>query len=322
MSEHILRPLLPRYGLPPDAPLARLNLSENETWVAGDLILRLHRPGYHSPNEIRSELAWLEALRGGEALRCVRPWPACDGSLLQTAGDRLVVGFERIGGRELDAGGELCEWLGQLGAISARLHRQARGWTRPGWFARKRWDAETILGPAAHWGDWRAAPGLEAGSREVLERLGRDLCARLHEIGTGPQVFGLIHADLRLSNLLADGAGLWVIDFDDCGFGWWMFDFAAAVSFIETDPAVPDLAARWLEGYRSLAPLAREQAALLPVMVMLRRLQLTAWLASRAGNDTAAEFGGPEFTHGTAALAERFLARGPGGFWPPGTLGG
>ena len=43
----------------------------------------------------------------------------------------------------------------------------------------------------------------------------------------------MIHGDLRLANLLVDGETTKVIDFDDCGFGWLMYDCATTVSFFE-----------------------------------------------------------------------------------------
>ncbi len=39
-------------------------------------------------------------------------------------------------------------------------------------------------------------------------------------LGTGPQRYGLVHADTRLANLLVDGGRVSVIDFDDSGFSW------------------------------------------------------------------------------------------------------
>ena len=44
---------------------------------------------------------------------------------------------------------------------------------------------------------------------------------------------------MRLANLLVDGRDVSVIDFDDCGFGWFMYDLGSSVSFIEHDPTVP-----------------------------------------------------------------------------------
>jgi Ser/Thr protein kinase RdoA (MazF antagonist) len=248
-------------------------------------------------------------LQGLPGLRTVRPVAGLQGPVTEVDG-RFVVGFAPIPGQELRPGDDLARWFAPLGEVTARLHLHARSWTLPPGFTRKRWDAETILGPRPHWGDWRQAPGLDRSGAEVLERATRDLARRMQAYGTGPEVFGLIHADLRLANLMVDGGGLWAIDFDDCGFGWWLYDLAAALSFIETDPRLPDLIARWCEGYARYADLTSEDRAMIPAMILLRRVLLTAWLASRADSDTAAALGGPEYSQGTVELAEAFLTDG------------
>ena len=305
----ILARALPVYGLPPDMPLTLLNRSENETWRAGSLILRLHRPGYHTRAEIASELAWLTALQDLPGLRAVRPIAGAQGPVTELDG-RFIVGFERIEGRELQPGDDLLQWFGPLGEITARLHLQSRRWTKPLGFARKRWDVETILGPQPHWGDWRQAQGLEAAGSALLARATGKLSDLLHAYGTGPETFGLIHADLRLANLMVDEQGLTAIDFDDCGFGWWAYDLATALSFIETDPRLPDLIAAWVAGYARAAPLVPQDRAMIPALILLRRVLLTAWLATRADSDTAMTLGGPAYTLGTLTLADRFLTDG------------
>jgi Ser/Thr protein kinase RdoA (MazF antagonist) len=312
MTPEVLRGLLPRYGLSFETPLRLINRSENATWAAGDaLILRVHRQGYHTAEEIRSELAWLQALQT-TPLRCVVPIAAQDGSLLQIHHSQHVAAFAPIAGREVTEGDDLEHWFGELGRISAGLHAHARTWQRPAGFMRKRWNIETILGTAPHWGDWRAAVGLDAKGKAILQQLSDDLTARLGEYGMGADKFGLIHADLRLTNLMLDGAGLWAIDFDDCGFGWWMYDLAAALSFIETDPRLPALIAAWCKGHGHVSP---EDRAIIPSLIMLRRVLLTAWLASRADSDTAADIGAADYTAGTVMLAEQFLTLGPARMW-------
>lgn len=319
----VLRPCLPLWNLPEDADLRLVHVSENATYEAAAadrrIFLRLHRTGYHSAAEIGSELAWLAALNAAAVTPCAVPLSARDGSLLQTVRldgvRRHLVAFAPIIGREPDPADDLSAWFPQLGAITARLHRHARSWRRPPGFARKRWNVETILGPRPHWGNWRDAPGLDPEGSAILARLAADLAARLAAYGDAPGRFGLVHADLRLANLLIDGKRIVVIDFDDCGFSWWMYDFAAAVSFIEEDPRLPELARRWAEGYAAVAPLAPEDVAILPVLVMLRRLLLTAWIGSRADSETAQILGAARYTEGTARLAERYLSAGPARFW-------
>jgi Ser/Thr protein kinase RdoA (MazF antagonist) len=127
--------------------------------------------------------------------------------------------------------------------------------------------------------------------------------------GKGPQRFGLAHNDLRLANLLVEGDHIHVIDFDDCGFAWYMYDFAAAVSFIEDDPRVPELMAAWLDGYNSHTPVLPEDEEILPTMMMFRRLLLVGWVGSHHEfADEAAQLGA-EFTSVTCNLADSYLSR-------------
>ena len=315
MTTELLIRALPAYGLPPDTPLALINRSENQTWRAGPLVLRLHRQDYHRREEIASELAWLTALQDLPGLQAVRPVAGSQGLVTEIDG-RFLVAFAPIPGQELQPGDDLGRWFAPLGEITARLHLHARGWAPPPGFTRKRWDVETILGPDPHWGHWRQAQGLDAEGETLLARATGVLAAKLNAYGTGPETFGLIHADLRLANLMVDGDSLTAIDFDDCGFGWWAYDLASALSFIETDPRLPDLIARWVAGYSRIAPLRPADRAMIPALVFLRRVLLTAWLATRADSDTAQALGGPAYTQGTLDLADRYLSDGLAAFRP------
>jgi Ser/Thr protein kinase RdoA (MazF antagonist) len=115
-----------------------------------------------------------------------------------------------------------------------------------------------------------------------------------------------VHADLRLANLLVEGPHLRIIDFDDCGFSWFLYDFASAVSFIEHEAIVPALLAAWVKGYEEIAPLSETERAELPTFVMLRRILLSAWLASHH-EVPFAQTQGASFTAGTVSLARQFL---------------
>jgi Ser/Thr protein kinase RdoA (MazF antagonist) len=99
-----------------------------------------------------------------------------------------------------------------------------------------------------------------------------------------------------------------VIDFDDAGFGWYLYDLGTTVSFFEDDHAVPDLLAAWLAGYRdSGGVLAPEDIAETWTLILYRRLLLTAWIGSHPAAAGAAELGEP-YTQGSCDLAERYLS--------------
>lgn len=316
--EHGLRQLSPVWGASGAAQLKLLTISENATFrladpQAGlDLIIRVHRPDYHTDDEILSELDWITALRDQRVVDTPRPVSGNNGHLLQVFSDgavnRRAVAFDFMSGREPDAEVDLPKWYGTLGEINARLHGHSRSWSRPQRFVRKTWDFDCIIGASAHWGDWRAALGLTPEGKQVLELTHALLQKQTTAYGYGPDRFGLVHCDMRAANLLVEGDRLGVIDFDDCGLSWYGYDLAAAISFMEHEPIIPELVAAWLDGYRRVAPFDAEHEAALPMLIMLRRMQLTAWIASHAETPTAQSMGTP-YTDGTVALAERYLSR-------------
>ncbi len=149
---------------------------------------------------------------------------------------------------------------------------------------------------------------LDAERIALLERLSATIERRLEAFGQAPARYGVIHADLRLANLLMDDAGTRVIDFDDCGFGWYMYDYGTALSFIEDRPDVPELTAAWVKGYRKVLELPEEEEREIPTFILLRRLLLVAWIGSHSATDLAKEMGAA-FTDGTCVLAENYLSR-------------
>jgi Ser/Thr protein kinase RdoA (MazF antagonist) len=307
------------YGLDPACQVRLINVSENWTYriEAPDgsaHALRVHRPGYHTAREIASELDWIDALREDGAVETGHAVAGPGGNRVcqvSTAelGERNVVLFEWLSGEMPDPdAGDLRAGFRTLGAVSARMHAHSRGWRRPDGFQRFSWDYDTTLGAAGHWGRWQDGLGMGREQLELLGRLDGVLRRRLDAFGRGQERFGLVHADIRLANLLVDGDRVRVIDFDDCGFSWFMYDFATTVSFIEDHPQVPELKDAWIEGYRSLTPLAAADEAELDTFVMLRRLLLVAWIGSHHEFATEAAELGAGFTDGSCALAERYLS--------------
>jgi Ser/Thr protein kinase RdoA (MazF antagonist) len=313
-----------RFGLFRNVSVTLCNVSENHTYRVEDhdhgtrYALRIHRPGYRSRQEIESELMWIDALGAEGDVDPPRAIVAADGRRVvvvsapgaQGLGPRNVVLFEWLDGVEpdLDDGDAAAEQFEILGVISAKMHGHARGWPRPADFVRPRWDYNSTIGPQGHWGRWQDGLGIGPEEHALLERLDATIASRLDAFGQDPSRFGLIHADIRLANLLVDGGRIRVIDFDDCGFSWNMYDFATTVSFMEDHPRVPELREAWLRGYRSVSELDPEAEGELQTFVMLRRLLLVAWIGSHHTFATEAAELGAGFTAGTCALAEDYLS--------------
>jgi Ser/Thr protein kinase RdoA (MazF antagonist) len=94
-------------------------------------------------------------------------------------------------------------------------------------------------------------------------------------------MFGLIHADLHPGNVLVGPGGLTVIDFDDAGFGWHVYDMAVALYYVANRPDFPTLRAAFLSGYSAVRDLPPHTEDLLPMFLLIRSLALIGWLHQR-----------------------------------------
>ena len=310
------RPLRPVAGGDGHA-LQRLrepHLPRRRPRVRARYALRVHRAGYRTARADRVRAAvGRRAARGrrGRHLRGrARARTASASSRFRRRfGAHNVVLFEWLPGAAPDPEGDaVIAGFRTLGAVSARMHAHARAWSRPPDSTARRGTTSTRSAPAGTGAPGRTASAWAARSARCSTGSTPTIAARLEAYGQASDRFGLVHADIRLANLLVDGGQVRVIDFDDCGFAWFMYDFATTVSFMEDHPRVPELRDAWLEGYRSVAPLDAADEAELDTFVMLRRLLLVAWIGSHHTFATEAAELGAGFTAGTCALAERYLS--------------
>lgn len=306
------------WALPPDMTAQLINVAENYTYQVKNadqsckFILRLHREHYHTRRAIECELAWSSALAEEGVVRTAKAIPGRDGNRIQAtsvpeAGNpRYLVMFEFLNGDHPDEEQDLTVPFEELGEIAARTHLHSERWQKPRPFERLTWDLDGILGASPTWGRWEDAPNVTTEIAGILSRLQDTLIARISSYGKERGRYGIIHADMRLANLLINGDVTQLIDFDDCGFGWYMYDFAAGISFIEDSPQVPELKAAWVRGYRKFRALDRADEREVDSFVMLRRLALLAWIGSHIDAPEPAMLA-PGFARVTAKLAENYL---------------
>ncbi len=307
--------MLPLWQMPANSEVSLITVSENATFLAWDkqlnkkIIIRVHTSNYHSVEQILSELQWIRRLRAEKVVKTAAPLASTEGELVscitQSDPHQYVVAFEFMPGSEPSVGDQLNKWFNALGETTAKLHQHAKNWQKPASFTRKIWDLEHCIGDKAYWGGWRNAVALTSQDETIISDAADLIADRLSSYGCGTDRFGLIHADLRLANLLVDEE-LTVIDFDDCGFSWFGYDFAAAISFHELDPSIVDLQRSWVQGYRNIAYFSDQEEQELSTFIMLRRIMLTSWIASHQHAHEAKELGG-NFTRGTAEIALNYL---------------
>lgn len=316
--EGLANAALPLWPVPEGATARLINVSENATYLveAGPFrsILRIHRPAYHSRAGIEQELAWSQALAADGMVLTPAPIAGRNGDLVQQgqapglSQPRYMVMFEFVPGRQPDENEDLSAPFERLGAIAAQTHLHSQAWSKPEPLQRLTWDLDTVFGDQPTWGNWRDAPNVTPDIRAVLEDVERTVRRRLTAFGKSPDRYGLIHADMRLANLLIEGEVTRLIDFDDCGLGWFLYDFATGISFMEDHPQVPALREAWVRGYRSKRPLSAEEEAEIDSFVMLRRMALLAWIGSHIEAPEPQAMA-PHFARVSADLGRAYLAR-------------
>ena len=301
------REALKAFPIEPDA-LELMSLSENVTYRVVDrrdgaaYALRLHRPWYHTIDELISERDWIRAL-DEEGIAVQAPMRTRDGQeyasvTIPATGERRFAGLARwTTGRVLaevlreTADSRLAvRRFEQLGALTASLHDQAAAWQPPARFTRHALDADGFMGDAPHWGPFWDHRGLSDAERRLLLDTRARLHAALARLERQPAVYSMIHADMHPGNILVDGDRLTVIDFDDAAWGWHAYDIAVALFYHQGGPTFDAFERAYFAGYRSVRRLSEQSLALLPMFRLVRGLAQIGWFHQRPELDRAARF--------------------------------
>lgn len=283
--------------------------------------IRVHRANYHSDVALNSEIQWMEALRCEANVITPEFVKAPKGEYF------LVVSHEEVPEpRQVD----ILEWVdgeamgsiengitnhalsltdsfSLIGEIAAKCHNHSSSWQLPKGFSRQAWDLDGLVGENPVWGRFWELEVLSAAEVKTMIQVHGKLREILTEFGQSSDRYSLIHCDLLPENLLHCGNHYKLIDFDDSGFGWHLFDLATSLFFHLGEDYFDDIVAAWVEGYRKHRELSDEHLAMLPVFLMARGTTYLGWAHTRKETDDAKELT-PMVKEGVLALAEHFLA--------------
>lgn len=312
----------PRFGLAPES-VELLSHSENVV-LALDLgagrraALRLHRPGYNTMDQLRSEVAWVTSL-GRFGLPVPTALPTEDGqhyTTVEVGGiDHHVGVVDWVPGAPLGSpieadGAEVVDHYHRIGQLAATIRAHHATWAPPPAFDRRSWDLDGFLGDEPLWGRFWAVEALAPPTRKLFSDCRDALRAEFGALATTPDHFGLIHADLHLGNLMADGDELTVIDFDDAGHGWFVYELAVALHPVLEEPWEDDARSALVAGYRDVHPLDATEEQLIDSFLTMRSLMLVGWLDARKELPVYEYF--PDLVAEAERMARRYLGRAAG----------
>lgn len=202
--------------------------------------------------------------------------------------------------------GDLAALYHRAGVLTAKLHEHGRSWPRPTRFVRRAWDCDGLLGPAPLWGPFWALPQFSRSQRELVHAARTKAQEEVAQLDRGTGTFGLIHADLVPENLLDDGERLWIIDFDDAGLGWFLFDLATPLFFHLGTESYARAHDSLVAGYCTVRTLDAADLERLRLFLLLRGLSYLGWIGSR-GETEAAHTLAPMLIERTCALCQEYL---------------
>ena len=240
---------------------------KDDLYAPGQYMLRIHQHGYQTSAAIELELTWLASMCLDANLPVPEPILTLDGNLLTRVSlpgipeERICSLLRWVKGRISTKDVQPHHYRAQ-GQLMARLHHHAANWKPPAGLSKRKYDWDGLFRedggagiPASE--AWSLLPREYLKPFEVVSRKAKQV---MDEWGKGSNVYGLIHGDLGLdANVLFYGGEARAIDFDDSGFGYYIFDLSLALEHCQEDDMLPQFREALLDGYTRIRPLPEDQ---------------------------------------------------------------
>ena len=280
------------------------------TAAGADYVLRLHPPGPVNVNWLRSELIWLSMLRRRTDL--LAPFPVSaqvDGGeqmLVELRHDRLPVPgvafaalFEFVEGDVKPARDLRPVDVYRVGAYLGQLHTigQCR---LPAGFDRPRLHWEGLFGDNSPYASPTDSDMLGDELRAILDEVAVRLRRPLSILASRAEATGLIHADLLAKNIVFREHTIAALDFEFCGWGFFLYDLAPLLWQLKGERATDysELEEAIWRGYTSVRSVAERDREQLEPFIAARQFASIRWLLANLGNPTLNEVA-------TSLIAER-----------------
>jgi len=175
-----------------------------------------------------------------------------------------------------------------LGHMMAQLHEFSAIWQHPDGFERPIWDWKGQLG-----GRYFRTPvdelvaSIPQKYKEPFEIVSKQARETMNTIGTGPDAFGMIHADMYPENVLFRNGEVFPIDFEDCGFGYWIWDIAIALCQWPWTEEWHWMRDALLDGYSKIRTLPESQLKHIDLFMATQYATMVLWATMFIKRDPA-----------------------------------
>jgi Ser/Thr protein kinase RdoA (MazF antagonist) len=262
---------------------------DNPVYLPNRYALRIH--AMSDIDAVESELIWLEALNREAGLPVPAPVCTKEGRLLTTVTmpgiphGRVVSLLRWMEGQKIQKGLRP-DHLFALGRVVAQMHTFSAGWQPPANFTRPTWDWDAQLGGSLfEYSREELVASMPVHFQGAFEAVSLQARQAMERLGKGLDAFGLIHADLYPENVLFKAGRAYPIDFEDCGYGYWMWDIAVALCTWAWDNNWDRMRDAFQKGYTQYRTLPAEQWALLDLFVATQFATMVLWASAFLKHD-------------------------------------
>jgi Ser/Thr protein kinase RdoA (MazF antagonist) len=261
---------LPQWGLE-GAEVTQVAYRENMTFRVdggdrGVFALRIHQGNYRTDAQIQSELDLMTYLER-EGIRTPSVVPTQSGSLFTTVSADGVTEPRQ------------CDVFKWIDGKPLRTTGQPIGEIAPPGFHRPAWDAEGICGVNGVLGDFRRLEGATDAQMRLMLDVSDKLTDVLADFGQSADRYGLSHGDFFAENIFVCEDGIRLLDFDDAGDSWYLFDIVTALFDLLGTPAYDPCFAAIVSGYREHRDLPDDHITMMPAFFLGRLLSYLGWCA-------------------------------------------
>lgn len=286
IAEHALQ-----YYKITDYKLEFIGYSENVTYKittqSNKYLLRIHRPDNRTISGIEQEFNFLDLLNQHSD-------NSYQSALKNKTGDYVTQVWDTVSAEPrlcsilswqegvIRRGSIADKHLTLLGTYIAKIHNFSDQYkSQLAFDKRVIWNAENLVGENNIFGSFSPLHNVKGFNGKIFHQVRKRVYANIEtHIKLNSDKCGMIHADLHFGNILWQQQNLTAIDFDDCGWGSYLYDLAVPSYYMDDEKAIYHKNLIF-EAYAKIRPLSQKDIEIIEEFILARHILLQAWLYTR-----------------------------------------
>lgn len=118
----------------------------------------------------------------------------------------------------------------------------------------------------------------------VMKQVAESVQLAMASLGQSEEEFGIIHGDFLLKNILFHNKTVHALDFEYCGWGYYLYDLTPILWQLKPQGCYPQLEQALWDGYASIRLLTQRHRDLLETLIAGRQVASMRWIASNQDN--------------------------------------